>query len=499
MRPHLLYRDGDYPAADPRPGAADLVADLNLDPVLEAMAGAEDNLRAVIDRVVLTRLPTASDVEYRQGVLQDCIAAPDLPQRLHALALDALAANRSVWAVFLNRPETVLHRAVRVLGLMLDRLRALQELCGEYRSRVDSDGFRQLFDVVADELSDDYLAEVEHRLGQLSFEHGTLIGARLGAENQSIDLVLRETTEERRMFVTRVVVKKPSFSVTIPERDEAGFSALAEFTDRALDEVANAAGQAADQVVSFFTALRDELEFYLGCMRLRERLLTAGVELCWPRLRPQSDYVLAFDQLVDPALALREESAVGNGLDARDVHVVLVTGANQGGKSTFLRSVGIADVLAHAGVFVPARSCSLSLHDRVFTHFRREEDVEMASGKLDEELRRMSAIADEVTARSLLLCNESFAATNESEGSEIARQVTTAFLDCGIQVCYVTHLYDFARVLFETRDERFAFLRADTAADGRRSFRLRPGRPLPTSHAADVYERVFGRPLQSAQ
>jgi MutS domain V len=75
----------------------------------------------------------------------------------------------------------------------------------------------------------------------------------------------------------------------------------------------------------------------------------------------------------------------------------MITGANQGGKSTFLRSVGVAQLMMQCGMFVAAESLRASVVDGVFTHFKREEDATMERGKLDEELSRMSDIVDAIT------------------------------------------------------------------------------------------------------
>ena len=100
-----------------------------------------------------------------------------------------------------------------------------------------------------------------------------------------------------------------------------------------------------------------------------------------------------------------------------------------------------------AGMFVPAESFRASVCNGVFTHFKREEDATMTHGKLDEELGRMSGIADAITPGSLVLCNESFAATNEREGSEIASQVIGALVDSDVTVVFVTHLFELADTL----------------------------------------------------
>jgi len=145
-----------------------------------------------------------------------------------------------------------------------------------------------------------------------------------------------------------------------------------------------------------------------------------------------------------------------------------------------------------AGMFVAADSFAASVSTGVFTHFKREEDVTMEMGKLDEELDRISVIAGQITPGCLLLCNESFASTNEREGSEIARQVIRALTEAGIRIIFVTHLYDLAERYFAHHDPATLFLRAERQPDGRRTFRLPAGEPLPTSYGQDLYRQVFG-------
>jgi DNA mismatch repair ATPase MutS len=186
------------------------------------------------------------------------------------------------------------------------------------------------------------------------------------------------------------------------------------------------------------------------------------------------------------------DPVVGNELRADDKSLMMITGANQGGKSTLLRSLGLAQLMMQSGMFVGARSFRAGVCAGVFTHYKREEDAAMRSGKLDEELGRMSEIADQITPHSILLCNESFASTNEREGSEIARQVVRAMLDKQIRVVFVTHMYELAHSFHTQQLDTALFLRAEREPDGRRTFKLREREPLPTSYGADSYRRVFG-------
>jgi len=180
-------------------------------------------------------------------------------------------------------------------------------------------------------------------------------------------------------------------------------------------------------------------------------------------------------------------------MDADGKSLVIVTGANQGGKTVFLRSIGLAQLMMQCGMFVPARSFRSGVCHGLFTHFKREEDPAMKSGKLDEELARMSAIADRITSNAMVLFNESFAATNEREGSEIAGQITRALVERGIRVFFVTHLYTFARGLYDGRTGGTLFLRAERQADGGRTFRMIEGEPLQTAYGEDLYYGIFGK------
>jgi DNA mismatch repair ATPase MutS len=144
-----------------------------------------------------------------------------------------------------------------------------------------------------------------------------------------------------------------------------------------------------------------------------------------------------------------------------------------------------------AGLCVPASQFSASVSAGVFTHFRREEDRDLRSGKLNEELSRMSELIGRLRPNTLLLMNESFAATNEREGSEIAAEILRALGEHGVRVIFVTHLYAFASARYAEGRADTLFLRAQRESDGGRTFRLEEGEPLPTAYGQDLYRRIF--------
>jgi DNA mismatch repair ATPase MutS len=277
-------------------------------------------------------------------------------------------------------------------------------------------------------------------------------------------------------------------------------NALGTLEDRGTNLVANALAQSVDHVDGFFVMLRTELAFYVGCLNLSERLAGQGEPTAFPILVPRGERALSARGLYDVCLALTTgQRVVGSDVDADGKSLVMITGANQGGKSTFLRSVGLAQLMTQSGMFVGAQSLRVNVCDGVFTHYKREEDESMESGKLDAELARMSAIANHVTVNCMLLSNKSFASTNEREGSQIARQVVRALLDEGVKVVFVTHMFDLADGFHQQKLDTALFLRAERRPDGQRSFKLFPGAPLPTSYGEDSYRKIFGAGVDTAQ
>jgi len=268
---------------------------------------------------------------------------------------------------------------------------------------------------------------------------------------------------------------------------------------RGVNLAANALAQSADHILNFFSMLRSELAFYVGCLNVHGLLAGKGEPTCFPVPLAGGQLALTARGLYDACLTLHVSArVVGNDVNADGKSLVMITGANQGGKSTFLRSAGLAQLMMQCGMFVPAQSFRADVCNGVFTHYKREEDASMKSGKLDEELGRMSGIVDQITPGCILLCNESFASTNEREGSQIARQIVRALLARDIKVIFVTHLFDLAQRFHLEGMETALFLRAERQPDGRRTFRVAEGVPLPTSHGEDVYRRIFGADLDSA-
>ncbi len=499
MKVFLMYPDRDFDAKQILPfNEAALTQDLELNTLFTAMALGDEFLFDVAKQSVLSSLDSPDAIRYRQEILKDCLKNPTVVREIYRIPIESIENKHRHWmGIFSRYPSSILSGAIEMLEMFVGLLKKLKRIADEHAEEFESPGFRRFFAMIQQELDDEYFAVVENHLKVLKFRNGVLISAELGNGNEGTNYILRRTNYDNRNWVKRILARKSqTYSYALHPRDESGAQALGDLRDRGLNLVANAVAQSADHIDSFLNNLRLELAFYISCLHLSEQLAQLEEPIAFPQPVPSGERRHSFTGLYDIALALTmKQKVVGNDVNADGKDLVIITGANQGGKSTFLRSIGLAQLMMQCGMFVPAESFSASLCKGLFTHYKREEDTSMQSGKFDEELGRMSVIVDHITQDSMILFNESFAATNEREGSEIARQIVTALLEKRAEVFYVTHLYELAYGFHAKRLDNAIFLRADRQPGGRRTYKLNEGEPLQTSYAVDAYNKIF-RPTE---
>jgi DNA mismatch repair ATPase MutS len=472
-----------------------LAQDLGLDTVFGVMANRDKFLFSAIRDVVLASLTTDVDtILYRQSVLKDCLKHPDIVRELYAIAVKGVECeNKGYWAFFGKYPTGLLNRSLELINMLVDVLRKLRHLAEKQTQGFDSDGFRNLFARLKRELTDEYLHDVQNHLKDLRFVDGTLITAKLGEGNRGSDYILQKSPVKRTRFQRLFGLdKQPGFTFRLHPRDQRGAKALGEYNEKGITQTATVLGQSADYILSFFKTLRTELAFYVGCLNLHHALTEKKEPVCFPIPVKADERAHTFNELYDVGLALSvRPKVIGNDFKAEHKELVIITGANGGGKSTFLRSVGLGQLMMQSGMFVGATSFTANICPNLLTHYRREEDETMRSGKFDEELQRMSEVVDHLSPNSLLLFNESFAATNEREGSEIARQIVCALLERKIKLFFVSHQYTFTSGFHGREWDNVTFLRAERKEDGTRTFKLVQAEPLRTSYGEDLYNRIF--------
>ncbi len=202
-----------------------------------------------------------------------------------------------------------------------------------------------------------------------------------------------------------------------------------------------------DRVIARFDR---EVQFYVAWVDYRQRLLDAGLRFCYPAVGMGAGEFRARDTF-DLALARRlletGRPIVTNDIElAADERIVVVSGPNQGGKTTLARTIGQLHHLAALGLPVAGSEVALSLPDRVFAHFDREESLDDLAGKLEEELRRIREMLAAATPDSLVIMNESFSSTTTSDALRIGRRVLGRLAEHGCRVVAVTFLDELSRL-----------------------------------------------------
>jgi DNA mismatch repair ATPase MutS len=448
----VLFPHGGAPTgADAAP---DCFADLHLDEIVAAVTAGHPDGR--VEEFFHVPLHEVSAVEHRQQVFRDLMrdqtrqpilnfvdSMRTMRHRLNQASHLSHPLQRQGW--FIHAVQTFCN----TVSLLRDELahaeptsRGLRDFADYVAEYVDSEVFRHL---VTD------TEAVQTRLHNVRYTVH-IEGLRVHVEKY------RGQTD----YSEGVVATFDRFATEVREdycaalKDHADMNPVEE---RILDCVAELYPDAFAQLDEFchrnvrfarsgIVQFDSEIRFYLQYLQFVSRFTAAGLAFSYPEVTTEPG-TLSADDAFDLALAIKSADGsrplVGNSFNLSDPErIFVVTGPNQGGKTTFARTVGQCAYLASLGCPIPARRGRFTLPDQIYTHFERKEALSSLHGKLEDELVRIHDILSRATATSVIIMNESLSSTTVSDALLISTEILERILELRCVAVCVTFLDELA-------------------------------------------------------
>lgn len=502
MNSFLLYPDKTIEGEEPYPSFQDIYKDLNLNIILKTMAQDDVFVMDHIRSVMMVPIREPAVTAYRYAVIRDFYGNHDLIDVMYSICRRGMrlaGRYKKEQEQNRNRSASGAGHVISVLNFTADSITLLKELAAAVEERkqdLESEGLKRFCERFSSYPLDEFQEFQRNAMfyttgGEGIFSIRISGGLKLDSSRlckcRSYNAAALKNTSRKLLKLYYKIVKRDTILVENEELERD----LHAFVDIHMHHLMKFYEPLTMDLSSFWFEFSREMSFYKGVNTLQNRMAELSLPLCYGENCVGSQQKEIVD-LYELSLALYVQvRPVPNSLNGNDSVLTIITGANQGGKSTFLRSFGIAQVLLQCGMPVPASKFCSHLYSKIHTHFTRKEDAMLSRGRLEEELKRMSSIISQLSRGSLLLLNESFASTTEKEGSQIAYNVVMPLYRKNIKIMMVTHLHEFASRVYEEHLDNTEFLVAERRENGDRTFRMLPGRPHYSSYGTDLYNYMI--------
>ncbi len=420
-------------APDNEASAPDFFGDLNLDQVIDAITAGRDDYDLKPFYYVSLEAPDA--IAYRQEVFRDLERdtlfqhVAEFCEQMQGMRKQLKTAEKLYYReqkqrLFLDAVSTyckALERLSRDLSRAKPTSRGIRAFREFLRGYLDSENFKTL------------KGDAETLYRNLSTIRYCMHikGDRVSVRKAENEIDYRAEVEATFAKFRRGAVK--SHLVDIPDYREMNHveAAVVEMVAklypepfRELDNFFKRRRHFADPQIAAFDR---EVQFYLAYVEHMRRLTAAGLHFCYSEILTDNKAVRSvdgFDIALAQKLVAEKAPVVCNEFEMRGAErIFVVTGPNQGGKTTFARTFGQLHFLASLGCPVPGKEARLFLFDRLFTHFEKEENVQNLRGKLEDDLYRIHEILEAATPRSIVIMNEIFTSTSLEDALFLGRKV----------------------------------------------------------------------------
>ena len=468
-------------------------------------------------------------MNYRLDALEDIMHNPKLSPALHTAA-DRLLETEKKNSGGNGSPDsfTALGDRIEMLDSYISCMESLNTLSQELGGSIKSSAFKSFFSIIKERCECGEFIQMKRDISELkeAFSQkirSVTVAINFNAEMRPISAGIVNFSDkpagEKQNVFDRLFYKTSAYSETVVsgklrsgvpnedgylnEADKALFEALEKLTSsymRRLESALRAYDRLSFQKISM---LSDQLDIFDGMTAIAASCEARGIKMCRPefsdtprtaRLTDLFDPCFYFKAAAADSEAKGDDLVVTNSLEMDDSgRFFILTGANNGGKTTFLRGAGLCFLMAQTGFYVPAAACVISPCDFIFTHFPKEEETGINASRFTTEIKDLKIISDLVSENSLLLMNESIQSTTPKECAEIAGEITRIFCIIGVRGIYATHITELALMCDDItadpdcRSVPVSIVATVDEESGKRLYKIKRGQPLKQSYAMDIF------------
>ena len=431
----------------------DFFVDLNLDQVVGAVTLSKRNYD--LKKFFYTPLNNVDSIVYRQEVMQD------IEKKEVFAAIDAFAEKMARVKRYLKMADELYYRYNKA-GWFLEAVLLYGEAVGELAeclsgAPIESRGMRAFEKYLNRYIhSDGFSALIEEAraikadLGTVRYcirikESNVRVSKCEPGEDYSVEVV--KTFEQFEQGDVKDYTVK-IFQRTGMNHVEARISeCVAKFYPEIFSHLEQFYLERTDFMDETIETFDEEVQFYMAYVEFMREIRRSGLEFCYPEV--STDRRIEASGTYDLALAKRL-STKGTKVVTNDFYLhgkertIVVTGPNQGGKTTFARTFGQIHYLAKLGCPVPGTGARLFLYDRMFTHFEKEEDIATMRGKLEDDLIRIREILDRATPNSIVIVNEAFSSTTLQDAIFLSKKIMEEIDRLDLYCVFVTFIDELA-------------------------------------------------------
>lgn len=513
----------------------DFIANLEIERLAEQICPHYNG--RIVD--MLTEICDDADViKYRLDILEDLINVPSLSAIIKKI-IDIIVQNDRKNIYKLSEPDSFakLDDAITAFEAYVECIEIMHKFHSENSNRIKSEGIIKMFDYFEGIYNDKHFKNIKAENCDL----------KKAVENKIKSVTIAINLDERMIPISAGIVEysenpyslNPSLfdrilyhgykfknknivqnmksryqennfdeEKIINTADKNLFESLSFLTDGYIEMLNDVLSEYQKIGLDDMYYLSYQLEYYMGAIDMIRLCENSGLKMCRPEILPTSERKAEIKGLFDMIYFSESrrwnlnhqehKSVVTNDISFDNENgFYILTGVNNGGKTTFVRALGICQIMAQTGLYVPAESCKISLVDYVYTHFPKEEQTGINSSRFTTEIKELKTISDTATDTSLLLMNESIQSTTPNECVDIAGEILKIFCLIGVRGIFATHLLDLAQRIDDinsangVKSKVESIIMAANSETGERTYKVQKGLPTKTSDALTIL-REFG-------